>query len=133
MAFIVYNEGKTQKIFILPENKMIVFGRENHVDFQILKDSEVSREHFAIEKNSNDDYEIIDLGASNGTYLNDKKIEVNSIIKLKNNDKIKAGKQQFTFRLKPLMSPSDSQIVPSVYHEEDGFKTSIFEVVPTEK
>ena len=133
MAFIVYNEGKTQKVFILPENKMVVFGRENHVDFQIFKDSEVSREHFAIEKNDNDGFEVIDLGASNGTYLNGKKLEANSIVILKNNDKIKAGKQQFTFRLKSLMSPSDSQIVPCEFHENDGFKTSIFEVIPTEK
>ena len=133
MAFIVYNDSKIQKVFILPESKMIVFGRENHVDFQILRDAEVSREHFAIEKNSNGNFEVIDLGASNGTFLNEKKLEANSIIELKNDDKIKAGRQQFTFRLKPLMSPSDSQIVPSVFHEEDGFKTSIFEVISTEK
>jgi pSer/pThr/pTyr-binding forkhead associated (FHA) protein len=133
MAFIVYKDEKTQKVFILPENKMVVFGRENHVDFQILKDSEISREHFAIAKNENDNYEIIDLGSSNGTSLNGKKMESNAIISLKNDDEIMAGKQSFTFRIKPLMKPSDSQIVPSVFHEDDGFKTSIFEVVETEK
>jgi len=133
MPFIVYNEDDVKKIFILPGNKMIVFGRENLVDFQIFKDSEVSREHFAIEKDENEKYILIDLGSSNGTFLNGLKLETNAIVELNNDDEIRAGRQFFKFRTKPLFKPSDSQIIQSTYSEEDGFKTSMGEVVQIEK
>lgn len=114
MPFIVYNDRGIQKVFKLPEKKMIVFGREDHAEFQILKDSQVSREHFAIKKEKDGTFILIDLGASNGTFLNGKRLEANSITELKHSDKIKAGRQTFVYRIRPLSKSSTSQIVKSV-------------------
>jgi len=133
MPFIVYSEGEEKKVFILPEDKMTVFGREEYVDFQIFRDSEVSREHFAIEKDDNGKFIIIDLGSSNGTFLNGKKLESNAIVELNNDDEIRAGNQYFLYRTKPLFAPSESQEMECSYSEEDGFITSMHEIVKIEE
>jgi len=129
MPFIVYNESDVKKVFILPEKKMAIFGREEYVDFQIFRDSEVSREHFAIEKDDNGKFIVIDLGSSNGTYLNGKKLESNAIVELNNDDEIRAGSQYFIFRTKPLFSLSESQEIENSYSENDGFITSMHEII----
>jgi len=98
VPYISYTDKGIIKYFKLAEDKMSVFGREEHVDFQIRNDSLVSREHFSIEKDRYG-FSIIELGASNGTFLNDKRLEANSIVLLKDGDKIRAGKQEFIFRL----------------------------------
>jgi pSer/pThr/pTyr-binding forkhead associated (FHA) protein len=117
MPFIVYNDRGMQKTFELPEDKMIVFGREDHVEFQIIKDSQVSREHFAIKKEDNGKFILIDLGASNGTQINGKLIEPNSITELKHRDEIKAGRQVFIYRLRPLSEKNTTQVVQGVMKE----------------
>lgn len=117
MPFIVYHDRGIQKTFELPEDKMIVFGREDHVEFQILKDSQVSREHFAIRKDDNGKFILIDLGASNGTSLNGEKLEPNSITELKHRDEIKAGRQTFIYRVRPLTKSNTTQVVQGVMKE----------------
>jgi len=98
MPYISYMDKGIQKYFKLLEDRMSVFGREEHVDFQIRNDALVSREHFSIQKDERGRYVIIELGASNGTYLNGSRLEANSIIPLRAGDKIVAGKQEFYFR-----------------------------------
>ena len=114
MSFIVYNDRGIQKTFELPEDKMIVFGREDHVEFQILKDSQVSREHFAIKKEENGKFVFIDLGASNGSKINDKFVEPNSIVELKHRDKIQIGRQVFIYRIRLPSRNNTTQIVQGV-------------------
>ena len=123
MPFITYNDRGIQKSFELLENKMIVFGREDHVEFQILKDSQVSREHFAIRKDDDDRFILIDLGASNGTSLNGKPLEGNSITILQHNDKIQAGRQTFIYCTKPLVSKSTKTHVDDVAKAIDKGKS----------
>ena len=123
MPFIIYNDRAMQKTFELPEDKMIVFGREDHVEFQILKDSQVSREHFAIRKEENGKFILIDLGSSNGTSLNGKLVESNSITELKHRDNIKAGRQVFTFRIRPLTKSNTTQVVQGVMKEMNKGKS----------
>jgi len=135
MPFIVYNDRGIQKSFELLENKMIVFGREDHVEFQILKDSQVSREHFAIRKDDDDRFILIDLGASNGTSLNGKPLEVNSITILQHNDEIKAGRQKFIYCTKPLESKSAKAHVDDVAEAMDkgkGYHTIMCEILGKE-
>lgn len=136
MAFIVYNDRGIQKSFELLENKMIVFGREDHVEFQILRDSQVSREHFAIRKDDDDRFILIDLGASNGTTLNGKPLEVNSITILQHNDEIKAGRQKFIYCTKPLESKSTKTHVDDVSKAIDsgkGYNTIMCEILGKDK
>ena len=132
MPFIVYNDHGIQKTFELPEDKMIVFGREDHVEFQILRDSQVSREHFAIRKDETGKFILIDLGASNGTYLNDKKLEANSITELKHRDKITAGRQSFIYRIRPPSASNTTQVVENVMKELSegkGYHTIMCEIL----
>ena len=111
---------------------MVVFGREDHVDFQILKDSHVSREHFAIEKDEEGHFILVELGASNGTTFNGEKIESNSISVLKDGDVIGAGRQKFTFRDKPPKKATTTAIVNNVLDELEqgkGYHTILCEII----
>ena len=132
MAFIIYNDRGFKKTFEILEDKMIVFGREDHAEFQILKDSQISREHFAIEKDEDGKFVLIELGASNGTYLNGEKLESNSITKLVHGDEIKAGRQVFTFRVTPLEKKTEASITKGVMDEMQsgkGYHTIMCEIL----
>jgi pSer/pThr/pTyr-binding forkhead associated (FHA) protein len=132
MPYIVYSDHGINKTFQLSEDKMTVFGREEHADFQILKDSHVSREHFAVEKDENGKFILVELGASNGTYLNDEKLESNSIVELKDGDVIRAGRQRFTYRMKPPPKTSTTTIVNNVVEEMEngkGYHTIMCEIL----
>jgi pSer/pThr/pTyr-binding forkhead associated (FHA) protein len=132
MAFIIYNDKGLKKTFEILEDKMIVFGREDHAEFQILKDSQISREHFAIEKDEDGKFVLIELGASNGTYLNGEKLESNSITKLVHGDEIKAGRQVFTFRVTPLEKETEASITKGVMDDMQngkGYHTIMCEIL----
>ena len=136
MPYIVYTSRGFTKTFQLPESKMAVFGREDHVDFQILKDSRVSREHFAIEKDEEGRFILVELGASNGTTLNGEKLESNSISILKDGDIIGAGRQRFTFRDNPPKKASTTAIVNNVLEEMEqgkGYHTILCEIIGKDK
>ena len=132
MSYIVYNDHGCNKTFKLPEDKMAVFGREDHVEFQILRDSQISREHFAIEKDENNKYSLIDLGSSNGTFLNGERLEPNAIASLVHGDEICAGRQSFTFRVTPLEKKTESAIINDVMGEMQkgkGYHTLMCEIL----
>ena len=138
MPYIIYNDrGGFQRTFEVPDDKMVVFGREDHVEFQILRDSQVSREHFAIKKDDDTGaFTLIDLGASNGTFLNGEKIESNSITSLVHGDEIRAGRQIFTFRVTPLEKPTESSLVNDVMDDMQkgkGYHTIMCEILGIKK
>lgn len=84
---LVLMEGKKVKEeYQLDENELTI-GRaeENKI---ILKNETVSRKH-AIVKKENNQYKIADLGSSNGTFVNNKKIKEKVLSK---GDEIKIGK-----------------------------------------
>ena len=131
MPFIVYEDRGVRKTFALPEDKMVLFGREDHVEFQILKDSQISREHFAIEKDDTGEFSLVELGASNGTFLNDVQLEPNSITKLKTGDRIRAGRQTFIYSLRPPKQATTTSLVKDVMKDIDkkDYKTLMNEIV----
>ena len=132
MPYIVYSDRGISKTFQIPENKMVVFGREEHVDFQIMKDSHVSREHFAIEEDDDGKFILVELGASNGTYLNDEKLESNSIVELKDGDVVRAGRQRFTYKVQPPPKASTTMMVDNVVKEMEngkGYHTIMCEIL----
>ena len=131
MPYILYDDKGINKSFELPDEKMAVFGREDQVEFQILKDSQISREHFAIEKDETGDYVLVELGASNGTFLNDVQLEANSITKLKTGDRIRAGRQNFIYSLKPAKKSTTTSLVKDVLKDIDkkDYKTLMNEIV----
>ncbi len=131
MSFVAYMDRGVQKYFKIPEDRMAIFGREEHVDFQIVKDSLISREHFGIDKDENGTFIIIDLGSSNGTFLNDVKLEANAVTPLKDGDKIRAGHLNVVFRPKPAKKDT-TEIVKQIsaeYEKGKGFKTIMCEII----
>jgi diguanylate cyclase (GGDEF)-like protein len=83
------NLGKRRDI----EKEGIVIGRADDADIP-LDDQSVSRRHVRINKQKKD-FVIADLGSTNGTYLNDTKIEQATV--LHNGDRIKVGTTIFKF------------------------------------
>ena len=134
MPYISYMDKGIQKYFKLAEDKMTLFGRENHVDFQICNDSRISREHFSIGKDE-DNFIIIDLGSSNGTYINGKKIECNSTVHLEEGDKITAGNHSFGFMVN-IVKQNHEDAVENVLKEMKhgkGYNTIMCEILGTSK
>jgi hypothetical protein len=78
-----------------PEKRRITLGRSSYNDI-VIDDEAASRENsfIIIEKN---EYKIGDMGSSNGTYLNDKKIT--SLKSLNDGDKINIGDSEFIFKM----------------------------------
>ncbi len=83
------NLGKRRDI----EKEGIVIGRADDADIP-LDDQSVSRRHVRINKQKKD-FIVTDLSSTNGTYLNDAKIEQATI--LRNGDRIKVGTTIFKF------------------------------------
>ncbi|HOK04503.1 MAG TPA: FHA domain-containing protein [Victivallales bacterium] len=135
MPYISYLEKGFKKFFKLPEDKMAIFGREEHVDFQILNDSLVSREHFGIECDENGNYVVIDLGSSNGTFLNGKKLDPNEVTILKDGDKIKIGRMNLEYKLH-IEKTKTSDILTQVtaeYKRGKGYNTIMSEIIDSAK
>jgi pSer/pThr/pTyr-binding forkhead associated (FHA) protein len=135
MPYISYMDKGIQKYFKLAEDKMTVFGREDHVNFQICNDSRISREHFSIQKDDKGSFIIIDLGSSNGTYLNGRKIEANSTVELKDGDKINAGHHSFSF-LVNIVKENHEEAVSDVLKQMKngkGYNTIMCEILGTPK
>jgi len=78
-----------------PEKRRITLGRSSYNDI-VIDDEAASREHSFIIIDNNE-YKIGDMGSTNGTYLNDKKIT--SLKILSDGDKIGIGDSEFIFKL----------------------------------
>jgi len=137
MSFILYNDRGIKKYYKLPEDCMAIFGREEHCDFQILRDSMLSREHFGIELEEEEgQFALVELGASNGTKLNGKKLESNSITILEEGDIIKAGRQVFTFLNEVKQQESADKLMNDVVKDLDkgkGYRTIMCEILGMDK
>lgn len=129
MAYIQYKEGSSRKFYQLPE-RMVIFGRGEHCDFQLL-DKEISREHFAVQREENGDYAVIDLGARNGTFHNSRKL-LNELDILKDGDSIHAAGHRFIFLSKlPVKTTQDivNEVLDTVQDEGKGYRTAMLEIV----
>ena len=59
-----------------------------------LNDREISRQHAEIRRIDNDEFELIDLSSSNGSFINETKVETQ---RLRNGDRIRIGKTVLIF------------------------------------
>jgi len=113
-VFITITQGPRKgKIFVLLEQKIVVFGRANDC-FEIMPEDDptVGRHHFALEVNP-PTVGVRDLGSLNGTYVNGHRIggrrgeedprqpkrRANKLILLHEGDVIKAGDTMFRISL----------------------------------
>ena len=99
MPFIQYLTDEKVSYYELPEGKRIVFGRGDDADFLIDNDELVSRNHFAVERDEHGEYDLVDLGARNGTFFNGKRLN-RERVPLSDGDTIKASRQTYVFREK---------------------------------
>lgn len=130
MPYLRYKEGASFRYFQLPEDRMAIFGRETHCDFQLTMDPEISREHFGVQRDESGHFVLIDLGATNGTFLNDRRLD-NDIIPLSDKDRIRAGSQFFVyFENKPGVTPGVlfNEVADSI-NKGKGFKTVMLEII----
>jgi len=130
MAYIQYINGIASNIYRLPNHGMVIFGRGDHCEFQLFH-KKVSREHFAIEREDDGTFTLIDLGAKNSTYYNDNKL-INETVSLKNNDRIRAGDFVFVYYAsKPDCSTAEimAQVANKLENGGVGFRTAMHAVV----
>lgn len=97
----VAGEMPPRTSFRLTHRPMIVgrTSRSNQVDLDLNPldpDAYVSRRHARITY-LQDRYWITDLGSSNGTYLNDQRLEANQAVPLRHGDRIRMGQVELTF------------------------------------
>jgi pSer/pThr/pTyr-binding forkhead associated (FHA) protein len=110
-------EDNKETFYELNKEGLIMFGREDHVDFQLKLDPLISREHFAIEIEDGVVL-LIDLGAANGTFYNGTLLD-NDTVKLLPGDTIEAGSQKFTYyAIKPKDHVMSDEIAELHIHEE---------------
>lgn len=67
---------------------VVSVGRDPGADIYVDNPG-VSREHFRLERTENGEYQIVDLGSANGTFINDQM--VNTAV-VRNNDVVRFGK-----------------------------------------
>ena len=80
--------------FFLTQNEMTI-GRDASADLTV-NDQSISRKHAKIVK-ANGKVEITDLGSSNGTFVNDKKVTKDSTVVLAKEDMVKLGNSILKF------------------------------------
>ncbi|MCG6154790.1 FHA domain-containing protein [Rubinisphaera margarita] len=91
----VSNKRSNVKRLVIRERAII--GRQNHCDIRVVS-GELSREHCRIEVD-HDDAHLIDLGSTNGTYLNRKKLEAHQPYELSEGDTIQLGPAAFSVHI----------------------------------
>ena len=111
-AYLNDLQGKTEKKAHMLDERPKMIGRVSgkdteHMDYIVVNESTISRRHALIEYK---DYSfwIIDQGSSNGTFINNDRI--NNEIRLKHGDKIRLHNYEFEF-IVPEMDESDETIV----------------------
>jgi adenylate cyclase len=106
--------------FSLVEKNCWTIGRSQDNDI-VIRDYSMSRNHAILQCNETGDFLLIDLGSSNGTFVNGK--QVNIPITLQNGDRILFGKSQVEFyslgheesTLTPI--PKERDTATNVLHE----------------
>ena len=88
----IYPPGSAGGLLTFPD-KTFMIGRGTECNLDI-EDSAVSRRHAAIEKGNNGAFIIIDLGSTNGTYVNDVRITRHE---LKDGDMVRIGSHIMKF------------------------------------
>lgn len=118
MAKLIVTAGPLGQREIELKKDVFSMGRMPENDIE-LRDSLVSRKHSELIRRGNR-YTLYDLGSSNGTYVNKKRIDVKV---LDDGDEVSVGETVFTFRdenspprpAEPAQEPAESELIASLY------------------
>jgi len=105
----VVSGGIAGKKYSVDEPTVINIGRGSNCTISIPKDVDpgVSRNHCRLDI-APPRTELTDLGSSNGTYINDMRIEPNKKYELKSGDTFKVGENLFSIEIKSTKVGADS-------------------------
>ena len=114
-----------------------IIGRQDHCDIRVVS-TEISREHCRIEIQSQQAI-LIDLGSTNGTFLNKKRLEAHGEAALQENDEIQVGPAAFCVHLVDVVVPpvvSSESVpaadVPDVLNGEETHQPFETAILPTD-
>lgn len=94
--FVIKGRDKNRKFGLSGEiarDDTIQMGRDNENEI-VINDAEVSRQHAEIKILNDGQFELHDLGSSNGTFVNDHRIKSHQ---LQNGDRVQMGRTTFMF------------------------------------
>ena len=97
--------------------KVITYGRSSKNSKSFPYDNKMSRIHCQIIQYDNDTYEIIDLGSTNGTWINGQMIQANSSYSLRPTDVIRIGETTLRW-----MKDFDGPKEPPISDDDDNEK-----------
>ncbi len=92
--------------FVFDRHDTFIVGRSRFVHCPMPEDSALSRDHFIVEVNP-PRCELRDLGSTNGTFVNDHKVER---IRLNQGDKIAAGQSVFEIRIEGVADEGEGGV-----------------------
>ncbi len=106
MRLVLRFDGQDVQEFVL-DKEIINIGRTAKNDI-VIDNLAVSSLHACVH-NSNDDFILEDMGSTNGTFVNDNKVDRHT---LKNSDIITVGKHQLVFFSESSTTSADAEIEP---------------------
>ena len=109
---------KQGRSFVFDRHDTFIVGRSRFVHCPMPEDSALSRDHFLIEINP-PRCEVRDLGSTNGTFVNDRRVER---VRLNSGDRIAAGQSVFQVRVEGASWSGDSGPT-QVVEPQDGTVT----------
>jgi NADPH-dependent 2,4-dienoyl-CoA reductase/sulfur reductase-like enzyme/pSer/pThr/pTyr-binding forkhead associated (FHA) protein len=127
-AFLVPSGEVNEPKVPLSQTKVMTIGRQEGV-FLLVDQASVSRRHAEISY-ANGQYVLRDLGSSYGTFVNDKRLEKDSIAILKQGDRIRFGnKAVYTFQSRtaerlinaPQAQPPAARSLTTLHHLATAF------------
>jgi len=115
MWLLTIRTSHKKVIEVLPKQGVTIFGRTSESDI-MLKDDAVSRHHAELLVNTeNQRLSIRDLGSTNGTYVNGKRIK--SVVYLEHGDQVRIGKSLISIKSADTQQLETQEIIVSLTPE----------------
>ena len=112
--------GQTREVSL--DGRDIAIGRSPTCDIMLEDDQLVSRRHALLRYNGSA-YTIVDLGSSNGTFLNEE--ETHEETPLRDGDLIGIGEYEILYSKSAPVSPDDSQAATQVTQDISGSRPAL--------
>lgn len=103
----------------ISQTRVITIGRQAGVSL-LLDHSSVSRRHAEIAY-ANGQYALRDLGSSNGTFVNDTRLEPKSVHILTQDERVRFGKVTYTFQLRSATTQAKATALMTRHATTTGF------------
>lgn len=111
----------------IPIRNTCVLGRAAECDV-VITDQKISRHHSMIQRQGDGEYWLVDMGSSNGTYLDGRRL--NQATHLRNGCRIRLGNVEYRFRLAKDEKPEDESVGEATM--ESTLEGTMFDVRPVD-